>query len=344
MEKRFILEAEMIQPGQISFREVPIPRAGEGEVIIRVKRIGVCGSDIHVWHGKHPYTSYPVIQGHELSGEITEVGPGVKFTLGDRVTVQPQVVCGNCPPCRGGNYNICNSLKVMGFQTEGGAREYWRVDTEKVVKIPNTVSFEEGAMVEPLAVAVHALSRAREIKGKDLLVLGAGPIGNLVAQAAKGLGANRVMITDISDFRLQVAKEVGADFCVNPNKQDLNEMLVEKFGGKKADLILECVGSAATINQAIECARKGSEITVVGVYPEKVEVNMGFVQDRELRLTGTLMYKREDYLTAIDLLARKKIQAEKLISVRFLFKDYEKAYRYIDEKKDKIMKVMIEVG
>lgn len=340
-----MLEAEMVQPGKIVFREVSRPSAGGGEAVIRTKKIGICGSDIHVWHGKHPYTSYPVIQGHEISGEIAEIGKGVKgFGLGDRVTVQPQVVCGDCPPCQGGDYNICNSLKVIGFQTGGGAREYWRVDAWHIVKIPPSVPFEAGAMVEPLAVAVHALSKVGEIGGKDLLVLGAGPIGNLVAQAAKGMGANRVMITDINDFRLGFAREVGVDFCVNPAKIDLNKVLVEKFGDKKADLIFECVGSAPTINQAIECARKGTGVIVVGVFPEEVRVNMGFVQDRELRLIGSMMYKREDYLAAIDLLARKKVQAEKLITARFAFRDYAAAYRYIDANKERVMKVLIEVG
>ena len=157
-----MLQAIMTSPGKIAFNEVPVPELKQGQVLIKVMSIGICGSDIHVYHGKHPYTSYPVVQGHELSGMISEVGPGVKnFEAGDKVTIQPQVVCGKCYPCLHGSYHICDSLKVMGFQTTGTASEYFAVDSEKVLKLPAGLSFDEGAMVEPLAVAAHALGRLR---------------------------------------------------------------------------------------------------------------------------------------------------------------------------------------
>ena len=237
-----MIQAVMTRPGEIEFIEIPIPELNEGEVIVKIMRIGICGSDIHVYHGKHPYASYPVVQGHEVSGEIAKVGDGIKqFKVGDKVTIQPQVVCGKCFSCIHGNYHICDELKVMGFQTTGTASEYFKVDASKLLKLPEDMSFDEGAMVEPLAVAVHALSRAGEVKGKKILVLGAGPIGNLVAQSAKGLGAKAVMITDLSDYRLQKAKECGIDFCVNTKDQDIGKVLLDNFGQDKADLILECV-------------------------------------------------------------------------------------------------------
>ncbi len=230
------------------FREIPTPEPQKGEVLIKIMKIGVCGSDIHVYHGEHPFTSYPVTQGHEVSGEIAKVGEGVEgFTPGQKVTIQPQVVCGQCHPCRHGKYNLCESLKVMGFQTTGVASHYFAVDAAKVTPLPQEMSFDEGAMIEPLAVAVHAVRRAGDVTGQKIAVLGAGPIGILVAQTAKGMGAESVMITDISDVRLAKAKECGVDFCVNTKTADFGESMIENFGPDKADVIYDCAGNNITM-------------------------------------------------------------------------------------------------
>ena len=181
------------------------------------------------------------------------------------------------------------------------------------------------------------------VKGKNVLVLGAGPIGNLVAQTAKGLGAKSVMITDLSDYRLQLAKECGIDFCINTKSEDLNQAIADNFGANKADLILECVGINVTMEQAITNARKGTDIIVVGVFGDKAMVDLGLVQDRELKLIGTLMYQEKDYIKAIELIEQGKIQLKPLITDHFEFRDYLKAYEYIEERKDQVMKVIINV-
>lgn len=333
----------MIAPGKIEFRDVPVPKVKKGQVLVKIKRIGICGSDIHVYHGKHPYTSYPVVQGHEVSGEIVKLGGGSNFKKSDKVTIKPQVVCGKCYPCKHGQNHICDNLKVMGFQTTGMASEYFAVDAEKVLKLPENISYDHGALVEPLAVAVHALKRGGDIRGRKVLVLGAGPIGNLVAQAANGMGARSVMITEISDYRLNVARECGIGFCLNPKIQDVGEELINRFGEDKADLILECVGINTTTEQAITNARKGTDIIVVGVFAEKATINLGLVQDRELRLIGTLMYQEEDYRKAIELIEESKVKLDPIVTEYFPFEDYLEAYKYIEEKKDKIMKVMIKL-
>ena len=335
----------MTAPGKIEFHDIPIPELKQNDVLVKIMRIGVCGSDIHVYHGKHPYTDYPITQGHEVSGKIEKIGPNVKnLKLGNKVTIQPQVVCNKCYPCTHGKYHICDDLKVMGFQTTGAGSEFFAVDSEKVIKLPDDMTYEQGAMIEPCAVAVHAVSRGGDITGFNVLVLGAGPIGNLVGQTAKALGAKAVMITDLSDFRLGIAKDVGIDFTINPTKQDLSEKIVKAFGLDKADLIVECVGANETIDTAIENARKGSDIIVVGVFGNKPAVDLGFVQDRELRLIGTLMYQTDDYNKAIELVGAKKITLKPLMTMHFPFEDYNKAYKFIDDKKDKVMKVFIDVN
>lgn len=339
-----MIQQVMTAPGAIEFREVPDPVAKAGEVVVRMRRIGVCGSDIHVWHGLHPFTSYPVTQGHEVSGEIAELGAGVTgFAVGEKVTIEPQVVCGTCHPCRHGKYNLCESLKVMGFQTTGAASEYFAVDAAKVTKIPAAMSFDEGAMLEPLAVAVHAARRFPDLKGAKVAVLGAGPIGILVAQAAKGLGAESVLITDVSDLRLAKAKECGVDFAVNTKAKDFGEAMVEAFGPDKADVIYDCAGNDITMGQAIAHARKGSTIILVAVFAGLAKVDLAVLNDHELDLNTTMMYRHEDYVGAIDLVESGKVRLSPLISKHFAFRDYAEAYRYIDANRESTMKVIIDV-
>jgi L-iditol 2-dehydrogenase len=335
----------MVQPGQIEFRQVERPTIKDDEVLMQTKRIGVCGSNIHVFHGKHPYTGYPVVQGHEVSGIVAEVGQAVAgITVGDKVTFTPQVVCGECYPCRHAMYHVCEKLKVMGFQTGGAAQEYSVLPRWNVFKLPDEIILDHAAMIEPVSVGVHAVRRAGEVAGKKVLVLGAGTIGNLVAQVAKAFGAAAVMITDIRAYKLTKAKACNIDFVINTAQEDLNTAVLRDFGPDRADLILECVGAQATTTQAVECARKGTTIIVVGVFGEKPMVNLGFVQDRELTLTGTAMYQKTDYEAAIDLVTSGRLHLDELLTHRFAFEDYLQAYQAIDRSNGEYMKVMLELG
>jgi len=339
-----MLQAVLEQPQMVVMRDVPEQSAGPGQILIKVKKIGICGSDIHAYYGKHPYISCPIVQGHEFSGQVVEVGPAVKgIRRGADVTVMPQVVCGECYPCKHGRYNICNSLKVIGCQIDGAAQELFAVDAKLALPLPRGMSYELGAMIEPAAVGAHVLSRLENVKGLKILVLGAGPIGNLAAQIAKGLGARDVMITDINDFRLDIARRCGIAHCVNTSKKPLEQAIAASFGTDGADAILECVGSQATMEQAIACARKGTDIIVVGVFGEKPTVDIGLVQDKELRLFGTLMYRKSDYLTAMRLMQSKIIDAAAIITQRFAFREYPAAYRHIEQNRERTMKVVIDL-
>jgi len=322
-----MLQAVLQTPEKVIFREIERPVPGPGQVLIKVERIGICGSDIHAYYGKHPYIKCPIVQGHEFSGLIAEVGERVEgLAPGDNVTVMPQLVCGQCYPCKHGNYHICNELKVIGCQAEGAAQEYIAVDAKIVVRLPENMSHEEGAMVEPVAVGAHAVGRLGNVEGLNVLVLGAGPIGNLTAQIAKGLGAKSVMVTDVSNYRLGVARECGIAHAVNTSSEELIQALDKAFGPDRADAILECVGVQETIGQAIGAARKGSDIIVVGVFAEKPSVDIGLVQDKELRLIGTLMYREEDYRVAVDLIRAGRVNLKPLMSKHFPFKEYPQAY------------------
>ncbi|MGN0629906.1 MAG: zinc-binding dehydrogenase [Ruminococcus sp.] len=339
-----MLQQVMTNPKEITFNEVPVPEITADQVLVKIMKIGVCGSDIHVYHGKHPFTSYPVTQGHEVSGEIVKLGEKVTgFTVGQKVTIQPQVVCGKCYPCRHGKYNLCEELKVMGFQTTGTASEFFAVDAAKVTALPEDMSYDEGAMIEPLAVAVHAVKRAGNVKGMKIAVLGAGPIGILVAQTAKGMGAESVMITDVSDLRLEKAKECGVDFCINTKEKDFGDTMLENFGPDKADVIYDCAGNNITMGQAIKYARKGSTIILVAVFAGMAEIDLAVLNDHELDLNTSMMYRNEDYIDAISLVNEGKVVLKPLISKHFAFKDYKAAYEYIDSNRETTMKVIINV-
>ena len=340
-----VLELFIYHTGWMKFfRDVEVPPVGENQVKIKMMNIGICGSDIHVYHEKHPFTKYPVTQGHEVSGEVVELGSKVtRLHIGQKVTVEPQVTCGKCYPCRHGKYNLCEELKVMGFQTTGMASEYFVVDESKVTELPDDMSYVHGAMIEPLAVAVHAVKQMGDVNGMKIAVLGAGPIGNLVAQAAKGFGAEKVMITDVSKLRLDIAEKCGVDVCVNTKEKNFGDAMVEAFGPDKADVIYDCAGNNITMGQAIKYARKGSVIVLVAVFAGMAEIDLAVANDHELDIKSTMMYRHDDYVDAIRLVNEKKIDLEPLVTRHFPFEKYLDAYKFIDEHREEAMKIIINV-
>ncbi|MCC6093780.1 MAG: alcohol dehydrogenase catalytic domain-containing protein [Eubacterium sp.] len=338
-----MIQEVMTSPGEITFRKIPVPVPGPDQVLVKIKRIGICGSDIHVYHGTHPYTNYPVTQGHEVSAQIVRRGRyAKKYEVGQRIVIEPQVFCGHCYPCLHGKYNLCESLKVMGFQTTGTASEYFAVDESKCTPIPPQMTYDEGAMIEPLAVTIHAAKRF-DVKGKKAVVLGCGPIGILLCQALKAFGASQVLATDISDYRLHLAKTVGADNVVNTKENDFGTELVKCFGPDKADVIYDCAGNDVSMNSAIRNARKGSTIILVAVFGKMATVDLAKLNDSELDLNTTMMYRHEDYEDAIRLVGEGRIKLKPLMSCHFAFGDYLKAYQYIDANKETTMKVLIDV-
>jgi L-iditol 2-dehydrogenase/threonine 3-dehydrogenase len=326
-------------------REVPAPAPGPGEVLLRIRRIGICGSDIHVWHGKHPFTSYPVVQGHEYSATVEAVGPGVAgIRLGMKATARPQVVCGQCPPCRRGEYNVCNALKVQGFQAPGCAQELFVVPANRLVPLPDGMSFDNGALVEPVAVAARATGRAGDLRGLNVVVLGAGTIGNLVGQAARCRGAGNVFITDINQFRVDQAAACGIDHVCNTREEPLAEFARRLFGGDRGfDVAFEAAGSEEALDDALRNVRKGGRVMAVGVFEQKPRVDISLLGDRELSLVGTLMYKHPDYLQAVKWIAAGDIVTEPLITRHFPFEQYAEAYRFIEEQAHQSLKVMVDV-
>jgi L-iditol 2-dehydrogenase len=336
-------QATMTAPGVVEIRDVPPPEPGDDEVRLRIHRIGVCGSDVHVHHGKHPFTTYPVVQGHEFAGVIEALGARVAhLQIGAKVTALPQVTCGVCRPCRRGDYHICDSLKVQGFQAPGCAQELFVTRADRIVRLPDDFTFEQGALVEPVSVGVHAIARAGGVSGRRVAVVGAGPIGNLLAQVAAAEGAD-VLITDVSAFRLDVARRCGLEHVSDARHETLAEATARVFGPDGFDVAFECAGVQAAIDAVIGGIQKGGTIVLVAVYGEKPLVDTGLIQDRELNVFGTLMYRREDFERAVELIRAGRVRTEPLETAHFPLHRYGDAYAFIDGSRERAMKVFIDV-
>ncbi|HUU21652.1 MAG TPA: alcohol dehydrogenase catalytic domain-containing protein [Phycisphaerae bacterium] len=336
-------QAVITAPGTIEIRSVDPPELQAGQVLLRVRRVGICGSDVHVYHGTHPYQGFPMVQGHEFSATIEAVGEGVEgLSAGQKVTALPQTVCGQCPPCRRGDFHICNRLRVDGFGMRGAAQELYAVSADRIVPLPEEFSFEQGAFVEPVAVAVHAVEQAGEVAGRNVAVVGAGPIGNLTAQAARAAGAD-CLLSDVSAFRLDVARRCGFEHVSRPAEESLRDAGRRVFGDRGIDVAFDCAGAAASIDSAVRAVNKGGTIVVVAVFAEPAPVNLSRVQNDELTIRGTMMYWRDDYARAIEAIRSGRIDTAPLDSRHFPLEEFAAAYEFIEHAGPEAMKVFIDV-
>ncbi len=338
-------QAILVEPKHIEFKEVAEPKAADltaHQVLVNIKRIGICGSEIHSYHGLHPATFYPVVQGHEYSGVVMAVGSEVTVCKpGDHITARPQLVCGKCNPCKRGQYNVCEHLRVQAFQADGAAQDFFVVDDDRVAKLPEGMSLDYGAMIEPSAVGAHASNRT-DVKGKNVVVSGAGTIGNLIAQFCIARGAKNVLITDVSDLRLAKARECGIKHTLNITKKTLKEAVQELFGEEGYQVGFEVAGVEVSIRSLMETIEKGSDIVVVAVFAKDPALSMFYLGEHELRLIGSMMYRHEDYLTAIDYVNKGIVNLKPLVSNRFAFEEYDDAYKFIDTHRETSMKVLID--
>ena len=323
--------------------EAELPQLAKDEVLVTVKNCGICGSDFHAYTGEMPFMKPPLVLGHEFSGIVDSVGADVNCTKpGARVTVEPSLVCHECLNCTTGNYHACEQLRVIGCQSIGAYAEKIIVPAQRIHNLPDEVDFESGALIEPAAVGVHVVKRSGGVEGKNVAVLGAGPIGLMTARIAQTSGAKNVIITDIDDFKLSMAKKLGLEHTINVQKETFEDKVAELFGKNGADIWFECVGSGPTINQAINLARRSTTIVMVGVVPSnQVIENMAYIQEHELTVIGCLIYNRADFAKAINMFKEGKINKDAVITHRYHFTDAAEAFALIESKKENSLKVMI---
>ena len=328
--------------GNKSFRiDTCVPKSpGEGEVRIDVSYCGICGTDIHIFHGVMDHRiKFPQVIGHEMSGFIAEIGEGVEnFAVWDAVVVRPLDPCGECPACQAGHDHICQNLNFMGIDSPGALQSSWTVPAHTLHRLPKNFDMKTGAMIEPLAVACHDV-RLGEIKsGETVVVLGGGPIGMLIGLVAQSRGA-KVILSEPQDFRLELSKGFGFD-SINPDEQDLAAYVEEKTGGAGADAVFEVSGSKAGAEIMTGLVRTRGRIIVVAIFPKPTPVDLFRFFWRELRLCGVRVYEGQDYDDAISLADSGKIPLDKLITAVEPIDRLPEAFRSIATNPD-AMKVLI---
>ena len=302
-------------PGIVETVTRAVPTPGEGEILIKVEATGICGTDLAILAGKHPRAKAPLIMGHEVGGLVEQIGGNISagFAVGDRVTFFPLISCGVCSTCRDGNTYVCENLKLIGIDADGGMADYITVPTASVVPVPSGWSGSTAAVIEPAAVAVHSIRKSSVKAGDNVLVLGAGIIGNLCGQAAHAAGAARVVIGDIVPFRLEAAKKCGME-PVNLAVDTLDAAVSDVTDGRGFDVVLECSGSAPAHALAPSVTSVLGEVLVVGMPKQPVSVDMRLVAFKELRYTGTRVYELRDFARAVELVERGRLKVDGLVS------------------------------
>ena len=297
------------------------PQIEPNEVLVQVKSCGICGSDVHGFDGSSGRRIPPVIMGHEASGVIAKTGSAVtRFAEGDRVTFDSMISCGKCFFCRGGQPNLCDDRRVLGvscdeYRRHGAFAEYVAVPEHIVYGIPEGLSFDFAAMVEPVSVAVHAVNLSPVKLGDTALVVGAGMIGLLTLQALRSAGCGKIMIADLADDRLELALTMGADEAFNPKTTDVPAALRERTDGRGADIVVEAVGANPTVKMSIDSVRKGGAVTLIGNVTPTVELGLQSVVTREIAVLGSCA-SANDYPACLELMNRGAINVEPMISQR----------------------------
>ena len=287
---------------------------GPGQVQIEVSHCGVCGTDLHIFHGAmDKRVKMPAILGHEMSGAISATGEGVgDWALGEHVTVMPLDPCGGCPACRAGHSHICQNLNFMGIDTPGAFQRYWTVPAETLLRLPENLSLAHGALIEPLAVACHDVRLGAIELGENVVVIGGGPIGMLVALVAQEAGGS-VLVSEVNPFRVELARQLGLE-AVNPKEVNLAERVEERTGGVGADAVFEVSGSDAGAEVMTQLLRTRGRIIVVAIFAQRPKIDLFRFFWRELRLRGARVYEREDFQKAIDLAASAKLPLDRLVT------------------------------
>jgi L-iditol 2-dehydrogenase len=329
----------------VELQERPMPAPAAGEVLIRVRSGGICGSDLHYYeHGKigNQVVQYPMILGHEIGGGIVESGPGVSaFKVGDLVAAEPQRVCGKCEFCRSGRYSLCPHVKFWATPPVDGAfAEYVVHPAEMVYKLPDSLDTVDGALMEPLAIGFHVANQSEAKIGESAVILGAGTVGLSALMVLKARGINETYVSDVYDWRLQMAMELGAKEVFNAKKTDLVKEIMERTGGQGADMVFEMAGSTITTQLTIDLVKRGGRIVLVGFSTEAIPFDFRRLVIKEVSIRTSRRY-RNVYPFAIQAVAGKWIPARKIVTDTFPFRGVQQAMEYSLANKDKSIKTII---
>jgi L-iditol 2-dehydrogenase len=344
--KNSVVVLDQLKKLSIKDTHMPIPK--DNEVLIKVKHVGICGSDIHIFeHGpiippKDPNTVIGI--GHECAGKIIGLGKDVSgFAVGDRVAIEAGIPCGQCKFCSSGHYNICPSINFMATQPtyRGAMTEYLAHPAQFVFKLPGSVTTQEGALIEPLAVGFNAAIKGGVTFGSKIVVLGAGAIGLMVVQACKAMGASEIVVTDIIDKRMEIAKKIGATAAINALTEDVVTKTKDLLGPHEADVVFETAGTIRTAQQALSIVRFGGTVVIVGMVKGDTPINFMSVS-REVVIRTVYRYSNL-YPSLIDAVAKRKVDLNALVTQTFPYERVQEAFECSVNNKNETIKIMIEI-
>jgi threonine dehydrogenase-like Zn-dependent dehydrogenase len=323
-----MLAARYLGPNRLEASQVSFPSIGPGEALIKVEACGFCGSDLNIVAGTHPRARAPLTIGHELSGLIVELADSSStFSVGDRVTPYPLISCGICNACTSGNAHVCRELRLFGFDVDGGMAEFVKLPVASLMKLPASMPPRIGALIEPLAVAVHGVNRVETVDVEVAAVLGAGPIGLLTALVAKQRGILHVLISDVLASRVELAASIGLDaVTAGP---ELRARIMDLTAQNGADIVYECAGHPSSAKEMTEIARSRGVIVNLGVFKDPVEVDMQALNFKEIQILGSRVYERKDFQVAIDM--AMNLPLAPIVSGEFSLRDVSDAFRLFQD-------------
>ena len=334
--------AMITEPGKVEFVERRLPALRESDVLINVRAAAICGSDLHIYKDAHPAVTLPVTIGHELSGEVIAVGEQVsQVRPGDRVAVEPVLVCGKCYFCQRGQYQRCTEISFQYRQGQGGFTTHFISHENWVHRLPDHISYEEGALMEPLSVAVHAVKISGLGMGESAAVFGDGPIGLLILMVASIAGAEKVFVVGAREFRLEKALQLGASRAINNFEEDALNTIFDETAQLGVDRAFEAVGIQTTLIQSLQVLKKGGVSTLVGLFEQsetKIPANL-FVQ-REITLTGSQGYNW-DFQTVIELVSQKRLNLSSIITHVLPLTALEEGFKLLIDPDGKAIKVVV---
>lgn len=333
-------------PLKFELRDVPKPQPGGDEVLVRVKACGICGSDVHGYTGTTGRRIPPLIMGHEASGVVEALGQDVRnVAVGARITFDSTIYCNQCPACRKGQVNLCQSRKVLGvstpiFRADGAMAEYVLVPWWIIHHLPDAVSFEEAALIEPAAVGLHA-GRITPIEVNDVVaVVGAGQIGLFAMQAARVKGAGLIVALDVREERLAFARQLGADVTINPASGDIGAAMQKAVGRPDVDVVLEAVGIEASVTLAMDLVKLGGNVTLIGNVAPRIQVHLQNIVSRELTIRGSCAIAGE-YPACLSLMAQGRLQAKPMISRVVPLEEGQAAFDALHHGEAGLMKIVL---
>jgi 2-desacetyl-2-hydroxyethyl bacteriochlorophyllide A dehydrogenase len=305
----------VIYPDRVAVEIVERPRPRAGEVLVRALVAGVCGSDLHAAHGRHPFVSLPYRPGHEVVGVVEELGPEVgSVTVGQRITLEPDLPCWTCKMCRTGRENLCENLRFFGCGYEqGGMADYFTVPADRLHVVPDALDDRAAALIEPLSTPVHAVRLAGDVSGKAIVILGAGTIGLLLLAVLRTHDPARIVATDPNPDKRRRALALGADAAVDAAASDAPQQVRDALG-ESADVVFDCVAIASSVEQAIGLADKGGTVMIVGVPAREVTIPLPIIQDHQIRLQGSATYLPEDFAESMQLLVSGAVRADDFVT------------------------------